>query len=94
MTSIEITVPDEIIALLGSEEAARKEAKEAFVLDLVRREKISKGKAAELIGISLWDLPEFLAQYHIPWITYSRDDLERDLQTLNELKEGGESTQL
>jgi len=33
-----------------------------MVFDLVRRGKISKGRAAELLGISLWDLPELLAQ--------------------------------
>ena len=53
MKIIEIPVPEEIIDLLGSEDAARQGAREAFVFDLVRRGKISKGKAAELLGISL-----------------------------------------
>jgi len=83
---IEIAVPEEIIALLGSEDAARKEAQEAFVLDLVRRGKISKGKAAELLGISLWDLPGLMAQYQIPWFSYQSEELERDLDTLRELQ--------
>lgn len=69
MKIIEIAVPEEIIALLGSEDAARKEAQEAFVLDLVRRGIISKGKAAELLGIRLWDLPDLIAQYKIPWFS-------------------------
>ena len=60
MKSIEILVPEEIVNLLGSEDAVRKEAREAFVLDLVRRGKVSKGKAAELLGISLWDLPDLI----------------------------------
>ncbi len=46
MKVIEIPVPEEVINLLGSEDAARKEAHEAFAFDLVRRAKISKGKAA------------------------------------------------
>jgi len=82
MKIIEVTIPEEIINLVGSEEGARKEAKEAFILDLVRRGKISKAKAAELIGINLWDLPEFLAEYRIPWFDYSKEDLQRDLNTL------------
>ena len=84
MRTIEIVIPEEIIGLLGSEEEARKEAKEAFVLDLVRRGKVSKGKAAELIGIKLWDLPEFLVKYRIPWFDYSKEDLQKDLDTLKE----------
>jgi len=85
MRIIEIVIPDEIIDLLGSEKEAKKEAKEAFVLDLVRRGKVSKGKAAELIGINLWDLPEFLAKYRIPWFDYSKEDLQKDLDALKEL---------
>ena len=88
MKIIEIAVPEEIIDLLGSEDAARKEAQEAFVLDLVRRGKISKGKAAELLGISLWDLPELVAQYQIPWFSYRLEELEKDLDTLRKLQRG------
>lgn len=84
MRIIEIAIPDEIISLLGSEEEARKEAKEAFVLDLVRRGKVSKAKAAELLGMSLWDLPEFLDKYQIPWFDYTAQELQRDLDTLKE----------
>jgi len=89
---IEIAVPEEIIDLLGSEEDAKKEAKEALILDLVRRGKISKAKAAELIGINLWDLPEFMVQYHIPWFAYSKDDLKKDLDTLKRLDKDGETS--
>lgn len=86
MKTITIEIPDEIINLLGSEEEAVKEVKEALVLDLVRRGKVSKGKAAELVGISLWDLPDLLAKYRIPWFDYSKEDLQRDLDRLKEIK--------
>jgi predicted HTH domain antitoxin len=85
---IEIAVPEEIIALLGSEDAVRKEAKEALVLDLVRRGKVSKGKAAELLGMSLWDLPELVAPYQIPWFSYHPEVLEKDLDTRRKLQRG------
>ena len=91
MKIIEISVPEEIITLLGSEEEAKKEVKEAFILDLVRRGKISKGKAAELMGLNLWDLPPFLAQYQIPWFSYSQEDLDRDLTVL---KSSGKNKEL
>lgn len=84
MKVIEIEVPDEIINLIGEKEA-RKEAKEAFVLDLIRRGKISKGKAAELMGMSLWDMPELLAKYRIPWFDYSKEDIQKDLDALKKL---------
>lgn len=92
MKIIEIAVPEEIIELLGSEDAAKKEAREAFVLDLVRRGKISKGRAAELLSVNLWDLPELVAQYQIPWFSYSPEELEKDLETLRKLRRGEGNT--
>jgi predicted HTH domain antitoxin len=86
MKSIEILVPEEIVNLLGSEDAVRQEAREAFIFDLVRRGKVSKGKAAELLGISLWELPDLIAQYQMPWFSYSQEELERDLAALRDLK--------
>jgi predicted HTH domain antitoxin len=92
MKVIEFSVPEGIIDLLGSEEAVRKAAREAFVFDLVRRGKISKGKAAELLDISLWDLPDLIAQYQIPWFSYSPEDLEKDLETLHKFQQGEGNT--
>ena len=88
MKSIEIPIPEEIVNLLGSEDVVRKEAHQAFVFDLVRRGKISKGKAVELLGISLWELPDLIAQYQIPWFSYSPEDLEKDVETLRQFKCG------
>lgn len=89
---IEIPVPEEIIDLLGSEEAVRKEAREAFIFDLVRRGKIAKGKSADLLGISLWESADLIAQYQIQWFGYSPEGLEKDLETLHTFKRGKEST--
>ena len=65
-----IELPPELLGLLGSEEEAKREAKVALVLDLVRRGKLSRAKAAELLGLSLRDLPGLLAQYRIPWFDF------------------------
>jgi len=66
MKHVTIELPPELIELLGSEEEARKEAKVALVLDLVRRGKLSRAKAAEFLEISLWDLPALLGQTEGP----------------------------
>jgi predicted HTH domain antitoxin len=80
--TVTIEIPAELVRLLGTEEEAKQEAKIALVLDLVRKGKISRAKAAELLQLSLWDLPSLLAQYRIPWFDYSEKELEKDLQTL------------
>lgn len=82
MKAVTIELPQELMQLLGSEEEAKREAKVALVLDLVRRGKLSRAKAADLLGMSLWDLPTLLGQYRIPWFDYSPEDLQRDLKTL------------
>jgi predicted HTH domain antitoxin len=82
MNTLTIELPPELLKLLGSEEEAKREAKVALVLDLVRRGKVSRTKAAELLGLSLAELPALLAQYRIPWFDYSPEDLQKDLNRL------------
>ena len=82
MKGFTVELPGELRELLGSEEEARRDATIAVVLDLVRRGRISRAKAAEVLGLTLWDFPALLAQYRIPWFDYSPEDIERDLQTL------------
>lgn len=77
-----IDLPAELLQVLGTEDEARQEAKNALILDLVRRGKISRARAAEFLQISLGDLPALLAQYRIPWFDYSSDTLREDLRSL------------
>ena len=84
MKGFTVELPGELLEILGSEDEARRDAKVAVVLDLVRRGLISRAKAAELLDLTLWDLPELLAQYRIPWFDYTPDDLEHDLAALRE----------
>jgi len=90
MKPVTIEIPPEFLKVLGSEEEAKREAKVAMILDLVRRGKVSRAKAAELLQIPLWDLPALLAQYRIPWFDYSPEDLERDLVALRSGKDTAE----
>jgi len=86
MKRITIEVPEELISLVGSDEEAQTEAKEALVFNLVRRGKISKGKAAELLGVVVWELPNLLAKYQIPWFTYGLKEVEEDVKRLREVE--------
>ena len=84
MATVQIDVPDALLNLVGSREGAQIEAKEAFVLNFVRKGQISRSKAAELLNVSLCELPELLAKYEIPWCHYCKEDVEQDLETLKE----------
>jgi len=85
--SISIEIPDELLEILGSEDEIGKEAKRSLVLGLVRRGKISRAKAAELLEINLWDLPATLSEYRIPWFDYSKRQLEDDMTALGRFDE-------
>ncbi len=77
-----IDITTELLELLGTEDEARREAKTALILDLVRRGKVSRARAAEFLQIPLADFPPFLAQYQIPWFDYSAETLCEDLLAL------------
>ena len=82
MKAISIELSPELLQLLETDEEAKGKVKIAVILDLVRRGKVSRAKAAELLQISLYDLPALLAQYGIPWFDYSPEDVRKDLQAL------------
>jgi predicted HTH domain antitoxin len=82
MGQLTIDLPAELLQVLGSEDDARREAKTALILDLVRRGVLTRSRAAEFLQIPLWELPAFLAQYRIPWFDYSAEALREDLGTL------------
>ena len=53
---------------------------EGALFDLVRRGVISGGKAAELLGVSRWNLPDMLARHDVDTIDYSKDELDREAE--------------
>ncbi len=78
---LELELPDELVAYFDSLEAASQGAKEALVMDLLRQGKFSQGKAAELLGVNRWDLPELLAKHGVPAIMVDPEELEQDWQS-------------
>lgn len=51
-------------------------------LDDLANHKISIGKAAEICGVSLWEMLELAKEKNIDWTGYSEEDLEEDLKLL------------
>lgn len=64
--TLTLELPDEVLALLGSPEAAPAKAKEMLVLELLREASISQGRAAELLGLSRWQIIDLMAERQIP----------------------------
>ena len=58
---LELELPEEAIGLLGAPGEASAKATEAIVLELLREARISQGKAAELLGITRWEMLDLMA---------------------------------
>ena len=82
MTTLTLDLPEELIALLGSPEAAAARAREALVLDLLREARISQGKAARLLGITRWDILDLTARHQIPSGPETPEELEQEIEAL------------
>ena len=76
MKTISIEFPEEIIELFGEEEL-KNFVRKLSVLDLVKKGKLSSGKAAEILGITRWDFMELMSDYDIPIANFPPEELER-----------------
>jgi len=83
-----VELPDALWEALGPDDRARAaQAKEALVLELVRRKEISAGYGAELLGIHLTDFVKVMLEHAIPYFTEPPQDPEQ----LNHLLEKGKA---
>jgi predicted HTH domain antitoxin len=90
MTTLQVSIPDELLELLGSREAASEHLRRAAVLELVKRQTISQGKGAELLGVSLWEFRDIMAEADVPVVDLSADELDEGHRNLGEALSGGD----
>ena len=76
----EVKLPEEVVEWLGwKDREVPERMRETLVMDLLRRHVISQGKAAELLGISRWDLFEVMGRYQVPAIDLTAEELKEEL---------------
>jgi predicted HTH domain antitoxin len=80
--TLKVEVPDELVALLGTPEVAAVRAREALVLDLLRQGGVSQGKAAELLGISRWDLLELMVERRIESGPETAEEMTQEIEDM------------
>ena len=84
---LEVTLPKDLFSMLGFSQSEVAEAvKEFSVLGLYLEHKISAGKAAELLGIQKREFIRLLARRGIPYLDYSKDELEEEFRAVSEWK--------
>ena len=85
--NVEITLklPKSILAVMDSTETnIGQSILETVAVALYHRRQISLGKAAEIVGISVWQMNQILSKYDVS-LDYTAEDAAQDWNTLREV---------
>lgn len=85
MSEVTVTLPSDLARILrvDADEIPRV-VKVYLAVELYREGLVSLGKAAEIAGLTKWEMMEVLTSKGIP-LNYTRRDLEEDIETLERL---------
>ena len=76
----EVTLPEELLAGFGwPESEVAHGVREALVMELIRLDRLSEAEAAELLGLSRWELLEAMDRHQVPAVRMSPGEMKRDL---------------
>ncbi|HEY7032557.1 MAG TPA: UPF0175 family protein [Thermomicrobiales bacterium] len=85
---VTVQIGDELAAILNQEQAdapIERVALEMIVLELYRRHTISSGRAAELLGVPLYDFIKRASSLGIPYIDMTEEEWESEMRFINSL---------
>lgn len=86
MGRIRIELDGELAAFLGrADRPVEAEARALIVTELYRRGRQSRGKAAELLGMSLDAFLGYAAALGIPYVDYTEDEWESEKRAIREV---------
>ena len=81
---VQIEIPDEVFN--STHESISREVLEAVAVEGFRAHKLSTAQVRRLLGFETrFEVYDFLAKHGIPWVDYSIEDAERELDALNKL---------
>lgn len=84
--TVELELPRDLLgALRVTEHELGPELKRVIALGLFREERISSGKAAELLGLSKAEFIDLLDRHGIAYFTETPEELEAQVETLRDL---------
>ncbi|WP_297072989.1 UPF0175 family protein [Thermococcus sp.] len=85
MGEVTVTVPSDLVRILKVDrDEVPRVVRLYLAVELYREGLISLGKAAEIAGLSKWEMMEVLASKGVP-LNYNRRDLEEDIEILERL---------
>ena len=82
--SVQVEIPDSVFQLPAPD--VSREVLETVAIEGFRSRQLSTAQVRRLLGFeSRFEVYEFLAKRGIPWVDYSAEDVERELETWREL---------
>ncbi|MCX6022343.1 MAG: UPF0175 family protein [Chloroflexi bacterium] len=78
-------LPEDFVLDLGSPDELGRLAKEAFIYDLLRQQRIGQSYAAEVLGISRWDLLDEMFARQIPAGLATMEEVEREIAAVERM---------
>src|SRR5206468_2026163 len=82
MQTLSLEIPEALVKMLGSPEAAAAKAKQALVLQLLREAELTQGQAAELLGLTRWDILDLMAEHNIPSGPETAEEMAQEVEDL------------
>jgi predicted HTH domain antitoxin len=83
--TLDIKIPSPIAQFGFSKEDVQNHIEEWLVLSLFTQERISSGKAAQLLNISRMDFLKLLKHYHINYFNYTDEELNEEFAAVKNL---------
>lgn len=82
---IMLKLPKSILAIMDSTETSIGQSiMETVSVSLYHRRQISLGKAAEIAGVSVWQMNQILSKYDVS-LDYTAEDAAQDWNTLRQI---------
>ena len=79
MVTVTMDIPEEIMDFMVCDNKSDELRRNALLLyPFIKNETISHGRAADILGISKWELIELYGNEGIPYIDQSWDEVEQD----------------
>ena len=78
-----VTLDEDLAALIEGEKSLDEAAREALVMDLFRRRKVSTGKACELLGVDRLEFLRRANEHDVPVYLTTEEEWEREKATID-----------
>lgn len=83
---VEVEFPEDLLMLLRKSKVEMGEQiRKMVALQLFKDHMLSSGKAAEVAGVSISDFMDFTREHKVPWVEYTQEELEREIERAKKL---------